>query len=427
MRGRLNVFQVAMLRWRSLHPYNAVHVMEVNAPFDRERLDTTIAAHLSACGLTGLRLDSAHARYEYRGGPAQYPLDVVDGGNDAHAALCGEIERQLNLPFAADGDIAPFRFFALPGADAFRVGLAYDHFIAGGDSIVALMQDLRLRYLGRPAVRPAPELYPPTFARMIARNAAAFARAVAALPAQIQSCRRGARPKYSDMSDGYNGFRHVALTPAETSALIARAKAWGVTFNDVLIAALLVVIASAAGSKRRAGRRREFAVSSIVNLRSALGAAAQGAFGQFLSSMRISHAMPEGVSLTDVVRDVHRDTQRFKERRLHLQTLAAVRINGLVWRHLDDARRQFVYAKSVPSWAGVTTLNVNALWDRSADDAPPDYLRAVPTGPIAPLVLAATTAGDVVHLGFSFRRSAWWPEGVDRIVESVVTSLRTLA
>ena len=29
MRGRLNLFQCAMLQWRSLHPYCAAHVIEV--------------------------------------------------------------------------------------------------------------------------------------------------------------------------------------------------------------------------------------------------------------------------------------------------------------------------------------------------------------------------------------------------------------
>ena len=29
LRGRLNLFQTAMLRWRELHPYNAVHVVRV--------------------------------------------------------------------------------------------------------------------------------------------------------------------------------------------------------------------------------------------------------------------------------------------------------------------------------------------------------------------------------------------------------------
>ena len=35
MNGRLNLFQTGMLRWRDLYPYNAVHVVRVDAPLDR--------------------------------------------------------------------------------------------------------------------------------------------------------------------------------------------------------------------------------------------------------------------------------------------------------------------------------------------------------------------------------------------------------
>ena len=427
MRGRLNLFQVAMLRWRAMHPYNAVHVAQVAGPLDDLRLREAIDAELEWAGLTGLTIDAARARYEYRGGRAAIALDKIDAGSDAHAALCREIERQLNLPFPPDGALAPFRFFALPEGASFKLGLAYDHFIAGGDSIVALLQGILMRYRGQVPSRAPPDLYPPTFARLMARDTAAFVRGLASLPSQIASCRRGARPKYFDASDGYNGFLHARLAPAETAVLLARAKEWGITFNDLLIAVLIAVIAAAVGEKRRSRSRAELAVASIVNLRGALGLDTRAVFGQFLSSMRISHPAPPGIELTELARDVHRDTQRVKTRRLHLQTLLAVRINGIVWRRLDNARRQHFYTKTFPVWAGVTTLNVNALWERGDGDGPPDYLRAVPTGPLAPLVVAATTAGDVVHLGFSYRRSAWWPDGVDRIVDAVVARIRALA
>ena len=38
MKGRLNLFQAAMLRWRSLHPYSAVHAVRIDRPLDAKRL-----------------------------------------------------------------------------------------------------------------------------------------------------------------------------------------------------------------------------------------------------------------------------------------------------------------------------------------------------------------------------------------------------
>jgi hypothetical protein len=61
--GRLNLFQATMLRWRELHPYNAVHVVRVPAPLEAGRLAATIAAELESGGLTGFDLDANRRRF----------------------------------------------------------------------------------------------------------------------------------------------------------------------------------------------------------------------------------------------------------------------------------------------------------------------------------------------------------------------------
>jgi hypothetical protein len=415
-----------MLRWRALHPYNAVHVVRLADTFDRARLHDAIAAELAFTGLAGLTLDAARRRYAYGGGPPGFTFDVVAARGDAHAALCEEIERQLNLPFAPAGRIDPFRFFALPGDGASRFGVAYDHFIAGGDSIAVLLNDIVLRYRGRREERGAPQLYPPTFALLFRRNAGRFLRGLGWLRRAAASCRRGLRPRYGDSSDGYNGFVHVGLDPPALAGLLAKAKQWNVTFNDILVAIVLRVLAADAPSRATARRRRELAVASIVNLRDELGFDTRATFGQFLSSMRIAHLVPDGIALERVARDVHAETARFKTDKLYLQTLAAVRLNGLVWPFLDRRRRQRLYAKSYPVGAGVTTLNIDKLWRERDGGPPPDYLRAVPTGPVAPFVVAATTCGGTLHLGLSHRRAAMSREKAARIAESIAACISEL-
>src|SRR5208283_948297 len=103
--------------WRELHPYNAVHVVVVEQALQPARLSACIASVLETAGLTGLILSRRRARF------------VVEQ----------ETERALNEPFAPDGAIAPFRFFAVDAGGSFHLGLAYDHFIAGGDSITLLL------------------------------------------------------------------------------------------------------------------------------------------------------------------------------------------------------------------------------------------------------------------------------------------------
>ena len=148
MRGKLNLFQAMMLRWRELHPYVAVHMVSIAHPLDAARLKAHIAQRLEAAGLTGLSLDHRRKRFEFLGGPAAVELTLLPGGDDPPAAAKTEIERQLNCPFPREGAFTPFRFFAIDGRTTFQFGLAYDHFIAGGDSIAVLIERLCDDYLG---------------------------------------------------------------------------------------------------------------------------------------------------------------------------------------------------------------------------------------------------------------------------------------
>src|SRR5260370_17494560 len=52
LRGKLNLFQVMMLRWRELHPYIAVHIVRLNQPLDPPQLKPRIEALLQTPGLT---------------------------------------------------------------------------------------------------------------------------------------------------------------------------------------------------------------------------------------------------------------------------------------------------------------------------------------------------------------------------------------
>src|SRR5450631_996217 len=173
MKGKLNLFQASMLRWRALHPYNAVHVVRVAHPIDPVRLEATLRGQLEDLGLTGLDLDAGRQRYEWTGGPASATLRVVAGAGDAFSLLCREMERELNAGFAAEGRVDPFRFFAIEDGAEFSLGVAYDHFVAGGDSVVVLLQGMVHRYL-EGAGHEAPEQidarrYGPTYARLFRR------------------------------------------------------------------------------------------------------------------------------------------------------------------------------------------------------------------------------------------------------------------
>jgi len=430
MRGTLNLFQATMLRWRELHPYSAVHAVRVGAPLDAARLETAIRQELEARGLTRLTLDAARGRYDYGGGDAPVALALLPGGADPAGVLRSEIGRQLNLPFPADGAIDPFRFFAVDAATTFDLAIAYDHFIAGGDSIVLLLQAIASRYGaggGATSSQPVPGLYPPTFRRLLMAHVGAILRGLPSLPRLALNCRLSHRPRYLCWPDPTNGFTSFRLAPAEFAAVLRTAKAWNVTLNDLLIAVMLQTVSPLAEKRETARRRVYLAAASIINIRGDVGADVRTWFGQFLSSFRVMHKVPPGIGLRELAQDINVQSLEWKSRRLYLQTLVVMFYSSIVWRFLGVAQRQRFHLKNWPVWVGVTTLNVDALWQLGGGGRPaPAYVRAVSTGPLAPIVVAVSTAGGTLEAGISYRTAAFADGTVERMAEEVRRALAGL-
>ena len=157
MRGKLNLFQATMLRWRELHPYSAVHAVHVAAPLDAARLRSGDRAANSR------RADSPISRWMPRTTATTMPAA------HAHGRAAGAGRRRRSAARPARRNRAPAepavsgrrRARSVPvlrgrrTTTSFDLALAYDHFIAGGDSIVLLLQAIVARYEGA-ATAPAP-------------------------------------------------------------------------------------------------------------------------------------------------------------------------------------------------------------------------------------------------------------------------------
>lgn len=425
MKGRLNLFQSTMLRWREIHPYNAVHVISIERPLDAAKLARDIDASREILGLSGLELDAAARRYEFRGGAPHTQLAALDGKSDTDAVVHAEMERQLNAPFPATGAIEPFRFFAVDAGGRFFLGVAYDHFIAGGDSIVVLLKRIVDLHTGAPAATGAQELYPATFARLFARHAFALVTGLPHIAGILLGCRRATRPQFPRGDDPDNGLLQHPVDGARFATLVRVAAAWGVSANELLIAILLRALSPFA-SGRWSGRRDHLAIGSIVNVRSDYQPGPTRVFGQFLSSCRVAHPVPPGVPLRDLAHSVHAQLRRVRARKLYLQMLVMLALAGRIWRYLTPVQRARFHAKHYPLVAGITPLNVSALWREAGGADPPRYLRAVSTGPLAPLVVAATRTGGALELGITFRTTSFTRDDVVRIAASVDEALAGL-
>jgi len=429
MQGRLNLFQCAMLRWRVLHPYCAAHVIRVPAPLDLARLESRVARALGDLGLTGYALDATARRFEWSETAARVAVPVHDGGTAPFDRAAAEIEVLINRPFPETGPIDPFRFFAVrDGEHAFLLGLVYDHIVAGGDSIVVLMTDLADRYVAPvedDVALPRLERYPATYGTLVRRNLPRFLGTLTALPGQLAGWRRARRPGVKDPADGYNGFVHFAVAADSYARLRASAKRFGVTVNDLLLAIVLKAVAPLWGGPREGARRRDVAVATVVNVRDDYQGPATEVFGPFLASMRVVHPVPPGMPIAEIAGAVGTQTGRAKRKKLHYLTLAGLGIAGLIWRFAGSERRQRIYLKYHPAFAGLTPLNVNLL-RRSGASSDGDYLRGASTGPMSAIVISVTVSGAAMRVGITYRRSALSRGDMDRIVADLLQQIEQL-
>lgn len=421
---RLNFFQRMMLRWRALHPYNPVHVLHLPLPLDVARLRQAIAAQLEALGLSGLQLDERRGRYRYTGGPASVDLRVVDAGGDAERALQRTIEAELNRPFVAGSHENPLRFVAIDEDDAYRLVLAYDHYLAGGEAVARLLLRLAAVLLGDSAATalPAPAVQDTARYRdALLRHPGWLLRALLELPRTVAQGRRVWRLRAPAGAECSNGYRALRLGGAPTRALRATAARWGVTVHELLSACLLQALAPLAAQRASQPRRNQLAVASIMNMRRDLPPDARDGLAPFLAAYRVTHPVPAQLELRELAYDVHRQTSRVRQRHVYLQSLLGLAVSALAWRWLTPAQRGGFYAKHFPVQAGITSIDLNRLWaDGAATAARVGYLRAVPTGPLCPLVLAATQLRDELHLGIAFRSGNFSHEAVERLAAQLL-------
>jgi NRPS condensation-like uncharacterized protein len=426
MHGRLNNFQKTMVQWNTWHPYNAVHGVRVPGPLDLERVRRCVDEALERWGLTGLELNPEQGRYRYHGGPSGITPRVVAGAEKPETLLAAQVERELNAPFPATGKISPFRCFVVQEPQDYWLCLAYFHAVADAESIASLLGEVaRILAGAQGSTTSAP--VPATIVGRDSlwwRRVATLVRKLTRLPGQVRDMRSSSRPCYRDAADFNNGFRLFCLRPPELKSLLLASKAWEVTLNDLVLALLLKALSSLSPASRRTGHRSRISVGNIVNVREDLARERRRGFGVFLGSFVVTHAVPEGIGLRDLARDIRRMTLPIKQRRLYLGMGLELTVARLALRFFSTERRKKFYQKFFPLWGGVTNMNLNALWAPLPGQSVPDYFRAVSTGPATPLVLSLTTAGEVANIGLSYRTTVYSRAEIEILADRFLRAVR---
>ncbi len=426
MVGKFNIFQKTMLRWNSMHAYNAVHVVRVPQPLDLERLGRVIDTEMEQLGLTGLWIDRRRGIFEYRGGPVRNELKEVPRSPTLHAAVEEEMETQLNTPFADHGAVNPFRFFVIREEDSFCLGIVYFHVVAGAESIILLLKHFVYKYAGKkePVFSNPLNVYPEGYGKLTPWDRSLVLRKLSGLPSMAAGLRRSSKPRYGDFQDQSNGVSVFSLPSEDLQGLVRMGRAWGVTLNDLFLALLLKTLSPMASKRFSAKRRRQMTVGSIVNIRKDLGIDSLKTFGLFLGSFIVSHPVPDGISTERLAREIQQQTVGIKRERLYLGTPIELWLGRLLLSlHPADHRNQF-YPKHYPLWGGITNMNLNPLWEQEDGERAFDYFRAVSTGPITPLVLSVTTVKDVANLGVSFKKTVFSESEMDGFISRLKKSIK---
>ncbi len=432
MENRLNIFQRTVLVWNDMHPYNAVHIVKIQQPLNLPELETMINSYLEDNQLTGLEIDRRRNRYYYHGGAANLKITALEKAEGTTETLIREVRDQLNQPFNQGGKMTPFRFFVIDQEDSFYLGLVYFHLVAGADSIILLLKDLVNLYLKKSSDRGRElERYPGTYRQLMPFRFHDLIGWLRTFPGQITRMRSSFRPRYADYADTENGFHFLSLQASEFFSLKKTAALWKVTINDLFLALLLMAISPLAEKRRQSRRRKNISVASIANIRKDLSVDRSRTFSIFLGYFSVSHHVPEEKTVEKLAKEINVQTGEIKKYRVYLRSILEQYL-ALPLLSLFSGQRQLkFYPKYYPLWAGLTNVNLKTIWDGKGDDGPADYIRAVSTGPVCPLVVSFTTVNEILNIGISYRTAVYSAEDIEFItgnfskyIETMVTALK---
>lgn len=400
-KGELNEFQKTLLQWTELQPYNAVHIVEIGQTLTPERVSVGIIRVLDSCHLSQVKLDLRRGVYTYHDGPPHVPLRVLE--NPSGPIFDEEIAWQLNEPFPYQSSFTPFRFFLCTGPTSTRLGVAYFHVVADAESVTRLLLEITRQVLADfPADVRTEGLLPAHSSKVYSGSIFStpwkFIRAVK----KIRGLRQSFRPPLCKTTDFHNEYVSYALGREQTTLVLNKAHSWGVTVNDLCLAATLLAD-SAITQDRFHGKRPQLSVGCIVNLRRDVKESRRRDFGLFLGFFTVTHLVPPNISFQQLAREIHAQTQTAKDRKLYLAAPFELRTSRFIFGRMPIEKKRNFYRKSYPVWGGITNMRVDELCQASGVEGILGYHRGVSTGPALPYAVGITGACGQLIFGVSFR------------------------
>lgn len=354
-----------------------------------------------------------------------YPAKILP----ADTQLDAHLSTAMNEPFD-DPDEPPFRVFAIPGEGEYRLGIVYQHWAADSVSIQLLLGELFARLHDPSNVRPGPVRLADTgyWLMFCARSGSWKSEQNAlALARRYLRYRRVRKFDGTGLDDPRVRFMRAPTKVGLIDRVRTYARAQGAKVHDVLLAAQLQACAAHVPLQYRS-KRTELAVGSIVDLRRHAQVDLSNTFGLFLGFAGIIASMTDIRDWDRLLRCVAAQNRQHKRDGVAQSSLAWMMTARIAGHWVKPEKLLHFYRKEMPLVGGLSNVDLSNCWaGKYAPHIVREYLRVSPTGPLAPLVLAATTLGSQFHLGITYRHSLINDDLAQRVVNSMLSRLHACA
>lgn len=425
--GRLNVFQRLIRQWDRLHPYNVVQMLKVRGSLNIETLRSAWHDAMQSLGLGLVAVAGNSYRFECLNGQAVHHTVRLC---PADTNLEDWISDELNTPFDPK-ETAPFRPFALAGDGYFWMGFSYQHWVTDNAGVRMVMREWFVRMFDPSAasqqpVRPRSAGYLSLFnPHRSGWHPGEALLSSLRWQSQLRRVRRIENPQsFSDLS-----VRSLIMQSPDglIDGLCRAARARGVTVNDLLMAALAEGCDHFVPVKRRY-HRRDLAVGTIVDLRSKSDRQLDDVFCPLLGFASVS-CRPGTLNNWDrLLSSIAFQTRRQKRTGVPQYSWLRMLAGLAAGKMLSREEILTFYRKRVSLAGACTNVNMNRSWAlRYYLDPILEYVRAAPTGPITPLVIAATTLGHRLSLTLTYRTAILSHDRAAALAENVLDRLQHVA
>lgn len=429
---RLNLFQQAMLKWDTLHPYNAVHVVRVRGRADVAALREAVWDICKEAELGEFARNALGTAYEYRPLQAVHVMEVVPGQDDEQR-LDEVLSEEINAGFHGHMH-HPVRWtvFNEHDGNAHYVILCYHHAISDAYGIERLLAAVLRRYLNLPANDGDAGLTTrlTDLRRSLSLKTGPFDRLAAHVRLLVKH--RQTRSSHRMADERFGGDYTWVVSRAAPDGLFERLSAGcqrrGVGVNDALLAAFVSAIAEQTPDRRTDRRRRRLTMATVFSARKHLPPEQAHDFGVCLSSIVVVLRNPDD-SMEDLVRAANRETRGLKAHPRWAAAETAMRFFGVRWAWwmatVKYTRRQF--RRVFPICGGLSTVRVDS--ERFADlrEHVTRYIRACPAGPAMPLLLGPTIMNGQLELGLTYRLASRTREQAEAMLDLILARLEQLA